>query len=270
MSGFDSFQRYTPSNNFDTSGTASGEMRATAQHFSGVYRLDGNGLTHHPEMSSEDIYSEKTGLEATAQTPSGWGAADMSDPKTIVTINGVQASIEQFQKLGLIEKQNNGEFKAVDKQPEPMAKDEPKIEEDPDGKVEPFHPEIEADVQHFVKAMHPTALGDALDQAVNAIVTGSGEIDTETLAKLSDQSIDKAHDGLQKFLLANQVRANAILEQSGIPPEEHQQARKWAMAEAPQQLQKAMSQLLKNRNGNGIRKLAAAYKQDQILKGYQR
>lgn len=263
------YQRFTTGESFDTSGSYSGEMRATSQHFNGVYRLEGDKMTHTPDMSTEDIVIEKAGIEATAMNPSGWGEADMADPNTLVTIGGIQAPISMFKELGLLEQKKDGEFKAT-KEVKALAKEEPTIEENPDEKIEPFHEEVEREVQEFIKAMHPVALADALDQAVNAIVKGSGDIDIETLANHSQADVNKTHDSLTTVLVANQVRAEAIMTNAGLAEQEHREAYDWARKEEPKKLQKALSQLIKNRNGNGIRKLVADYKQAQWLKGYQK
>lgn len=268
MSGFDTYQRHTTGESFDTSGAYSGEMRATAQHFNGVYRVEGGELTHTPTLSSTQIEEPKEGLEATAVRTSGFGKADMSDPNTLVTINGVQATVGMFEAMGMLERSPEGKLSEV--QMETKAEPSPVIEENPDEKIEPFHPEVETEVQNFVKAMHPVAYADAVDQAVNAIVKGKGDVDVETLAKLSQKEVDATHDSLAKVLIANQVRATALMSNEGITEAEHQAAYDWARQEEPQKLHKALTQLIKNRNGNGIRKLAQAYKQEQWLKSQQR
>lgn len=252
----------------DTSGTYSGETIATAQHHSGVYRIEGGVLTHTPFMNSEQITTPAGGIEATAVKQSGFGKADLNDPNTLITIKGVQAPVGMFEAMGMLERGSDGKLSEVPM--ETKAAPEQTIEENPDERIEPFHEEVEQEVQTFIKAMHPTAYADAVDQAVTAIVNGSGEVDVETLAKLSHKDTDKTHDSLAKVLIANQARAFALMSNEGIPESEHNLAYAWARQEEPQKLQKALTQLIKGRNGNGIRKLAQAYKQDQWLKSYQR
>lgn len=268
MSGFDTYQRHTTGESFDTSGAYSGEMRATAQHFNGVYRIEGGELTHTPTLNSTQIETPKEGLEATAIRTSGFGKPDMTDPNTLVTINGIQAPLGFFESMGMLERSPEGKLSEV--QMETKTNPVQTIEENPDEKTEAFHPEVEAEVQTFVKAMHPTAYADAVDQAVTAIIKGKGDVDVETLAKLSQKEVESTYDSLAKVLVANQVRATSLMSNEGIPESEHQAAYDWARKEEPQKLQKALTQLIKGRNGNGIRKLAQAYKQDQWLKSYQR
>lgn len=262
------YHRVTTGESFDTSGAYSGDMVATSQVHSGVYRIEGGELTHTPHMQSDKIDAPPTGIEATAVKQSGWGKADLSDPNTLVTIGGVQAPVGFFEAMGLLERTPEGNVQETTPQ-QSKVEPSPVIQENPDEKVEAFHPEVEAEVQSFVKAMHPVALTDAMDQAVTAIVNGSGDVNIETLAKLSGKDVEKTYDQMAKVLVANKVRSEAIMENEGIPPADFQKAYEWAKTEAPQALHKAMGQLLKNRNGNGIRKLAQAYKQEMWLKDFQ-
>lgn len=267
MAGFDAYQSYSESNNTDTSGLHSGDMQATSNFHSGVYRIEGGELTHTPYTNSTQLETSKGSIEATAVKPSGFGSADMSDPNTLITLNGVQASIAQFEALGMLERNPQGDLKEA--AVKPMVKPEPTVQENPDEKVEPFHEEIEQEMQHFIKAMHPVAFTDALDQAVSAIVKGDGAVNIETLANHSQQDVDKTHDQMQKYLIANQVRAASIMSSEGIPESEHSAALAWAKQENPLGLHKAVEQLLKGRNGNGIRKLAEAYQRDKWLGSFR-
>lgn len=268
MSAFDTYQRHTTGESFDNSGASTGGMRATSQFHTGVYRIEGGELTHTPTMNSDEIVVPTEGLEATAVKQSGFGKPDMSDGNTLVTIGGIQAPISFFESMGILERTPEGELQEAEVQHKPKA--EAVIEEHPDEKIEPFHEEVEAEVQSFISAMHPTAYADAVDQAVNAIVKGSGEVDVETLAKLSQKDTEQTHDSLAKVLVANRVRAISLMSNEGIPESEQQAAYNWARKEEPVKLNKALTQLIKGRNGNGIRKLAQAYKQDQFLKSHQR
>lgn len=76
--------------------TNSDFMRATSQVHDGVYRLEGGTLTHTPTLDSTKIGAAQNPLEASAQSASGWGKADMTNPETLVTINGVQAPLCVF------------------------------------------------------------------------------------------------------------------------------------------------------------------------------
>lgn len=260
--------RVTTGESFDNSGSYSGDMRATSQHHSGVYRIEGGELTHTPYMSTDQLEIKSEGIDATAVKQSGFGKANLNDPNTLITINGVQAPVGMFEAMGMLERGADGKIKETSATAE-STKPEPTIEQNPDEKIEAFHPDVEAEVQSFVKAMHPTAYADAVDQAVEAIVNGAGEVDVETLAKLSNKETDQTHDSLAKVLIANQARAFALMSNEGIPESEHNQAYAWARKEEPVKLHKALTQLLKGRNGNGIRKLAQAYKQDQWLKSHR-
>lgn len=262
------YQRHTTGESFDTSGAFSGEMQATSQYHSGVYRIENGEITHTPIMNSSQLETPKEGLEATAVKQSGFGNADLKDPNTLVTIRGVQATLSQFEELGILERNSDGllEIASGETKGNPQ---EPVIQENPDEVIEKFHPDIEQETQQFIKAMHPTALSDALDQAVYAIVKGDGEVDIQSLANHSQRDVERTHDQLQKYLIANHARAGAIMEREGIPAGEHQAAIAWVRKENPLGLQKAVEQLLKNRNGNAIKKLVEGYKQDKWLGNYR-
>lgn len=256
----------------DTLGaTHSDFMRATSQVHDGVYRLEGSTLTHTPTMDSTKLGAARDALEASAKSASGWGKAEMTNPDTLVTINGVQAPLRMFQEIGLIEQDDKGRFVASENAPmEAQQQTETTIQENPDTVIEPFHPEIEMEVQHFVNGLHPVAFDGAMSQAIDAIVSGHGQVDIESLAKVSGKDVDSTHDEMVKVLVANKARAQTILSQEGVPDGDYDNALNWAQREEPQKLSKALRQLMVNRNGNAIRQLARSYQHAKTLKGYQR
>lgn len=251
--------------------TNSDYMRATSQVHDGVYRLEGDSLTHTPTLDSTKIGNASDPLEASAQSASGWGKADMTNPDTLVTIGGVQAPLKMFKEMGLLEQDDKGRFVASDNaQVVTQQAPEPTIEENPDTVIEPFHPEIEMEVQHFVNGLHPKAFDGAMSQAIDAIVKGSGEVDIETLAKVSGKDVDSTHDEMTKVLIANQERAKRLLSEEGVPDSDYDEALHWAQTEEPQKLSKALRQLMVNRNGNAIRQLARSYQHAKTIRNYQR
>lgn len=256
----------------DTLGaTRSDTMRATSQVHDGVYRLEGGTLSHTPTLDSTKIGTAKDPLEASAQSASGWGKADMKDPNTLVTINGVQAPLGFFESMGLLEQDAKGSYVPTEEAPN-MVQQTPEatIEENPDTVIEPFHPQIETEVQHFVNGLHPVAFDGAMSQAIDAIVSGHGEVDIETLAKVSGKDVDSTHDEMVKVLIANKTRAHRLLSEEGVPDSDYDEALHWAQKEEPQKLSKALRQLMVNRNGNAIRQLARSYQHAKTLQGYQR
>ena len=156
-------QRFTEEDTQDTSGLWSGDMQATSQFHSGVYRIENGELTHTPTLNSEQIITPAEGLAATAVKQSGFGKPDMSDPNTLVTINGVQASIGFFESLGVLERTTSGELRESQLEVKAEA---PTVQENPDEIVEKFHPDVETEIQHFVKAMHPVALSDVKREVI--------------------------------------------------------------------------------------------------------
>lgn len=265
------YQRVTTGSSFDTSGGYSGDMRATSQVHSGVYRIEGGEMTHTPYLSSDQIDIQKDGLEATAVKQSGFGRADVNDPNTLVTIGGVQAPVAFFESMGLLERDAQGKIVDTPVEAKTVSKaDAQTIQENPDEVIEEFHPEVEAEVQSFVKGLHPTAYDYAMGQAIDAIAKGTGEVDIEALAKQSGKDVDATHDKMVKVLVANQVRAKSILSAEGINAQDHDDALHWAQENEPQRLSKALRQLMVNRNGNAIRQLARSYQHEKMLKSYQR
>lgn len=251
--------------------TNSDFMRATSQVHDGVYRLEGGTLSHTPTLDSSRMGSAQTPLEASAQSASGWGKADMRDPNTLVTINGVQAPLGFFEAMGLLEQDDKGSYVATEEAPN-MVQQTPEatIQENPDTVIEPFHPQVEAEVQHFVNGLHPVAFDGAMSQAIDAIVTGHGQVDIESLAMVSGKDVDSTHDSMVNVLVANQERAKRILSEEGVPEGGYDEALHWAQQEEPQRLSKALRQLMVNRNGNAIRQLARSYQHAKTLRNYQR
>lgn len=251
--------------------THSDFMRATSQVHDGVYRIEGGNLTHTPTMDSTKLGTARDALEASAQSATGWGKADMTNPDTLVTINGVQAPLGMFQEMGLIEQDDKGRFVASANAPmEAQQQTETTIQENPDTVIEEFHPQVETETQHFVNGLHPAAFDGAMSQAIDAIVKGTGEIDIETLAKVSGKDVDSTHDSMVNLLVANQERAKRLLSEEGVPDADYDEALHWAQKEEPQKLSKALRQLMVNRNGNAIRQLARSYQHAKTLRGYQR
>ena len=176
-----------------------------------------------------------------------------------------------FQEMGYLEQDASGKYVAPQNLPMETQHDtEGVIEENPETVIEPFHPEIEAEVKHFVDGLHPVAFDGAMGQAIDAIVKGSGEVDIDTLARVSGKDVDSTHDSMVKVLVANQERAKRILSEEGVPEAGYDEALHWAQQEEPQKLSKALRQLMVNRNGFAIRQLARSYQHAKTLRSFQR
>ena len=251
--------------------TNSDFMRATSQVYDGVYRLEGGTLSHTPTLDSTKLGAANNPLEASAKSASGWGKADMTNPDTLVTINGVQATLGMFKDMGYLDQDAKGRFVTSENIPmETQQVSEPTIQQDPNTVIEEFHPQIETETQHFVNGLHPVAFDGAMSQAIDAIVKGTGEIDIEGLAKVSGKDVDSTHDSMVNLLVANQERAKRLLSEEGVPNSDYDEALHWAQQEEPQKLSKALRQLMVNRNGNAIRQLARSYQHAKTLRSYQR